>query len=63
MFEKIEILIVILLLLFAFYFVIALGAGGKKKNLRSYKVSNYLFNVRILIILIGVVSLILWSFA
>ena len=62
MLEKIEILIVIFLLLLAFYIVISLGAGSKKKDSRSDKIKNYLFNVRILIVLVGIVSLILWFF-
>ena len=62
MLSKIEILVVIFVLLLAFYFVISWGASKKGKSPQSPKVSNYLFNVRILIIIIGVVSLILWFF-
>ena len=59
MFEKFEILIVIIVLLIAFYIVIWWGAGGRKK-LSSPKIANYLFGVRILIMVIAIVSLILW---
>ena len=60
MLEKIEILLVIILLLFLFYFVIAWGAG--KKRSESPEIKKYLFGVRILIIIIGAVSFILWFF-
>ena len=62
MLGKIEILVVIFVLLLTFYFVISWGASKKGKSPQSPKVSNYLFNVRILIIIIGVVSSILWFF-
>lgn len=62
MVSKIEVLIVIIVLLLAFYFVISLGVRKKDKSNQSTKIKNYLFNVRILIILIGVVGLILWLF-
>ena len=62
MLSKIEILVVIYVLLLTFYFVISWGASKKGKSPQSPKVSNYLFNVRILIIIIGVVSSILWFF-
>ena len=53
MLSKIEILVVIFVLLLTFYFVISWGASKKGKSPQSPKVSNYLFNVRILIIFIG----------
>ena len=62
MLEKTEILIVILLLLLAFYVVISLGARNKKKTTQPIEIRKYLFGVRILIIIIGLVSLILWLF-
>jgi len=62
MLEKIEILIVIFFLLLTFYLVIFLGARKKGESLQSAKINNYLFGVRILIMIIGVVALILWFF-
>ena len=62
MLEKIEILFVILVLLIIYYIVISLGAGKADKSLRPEKIKNYLFGVRILIIIIGIVSGILWFF-
>jgi len=62
MLEKSEILIAIFLLLFAFYLVINLGAGKKINSNPSPKIKNYLFGVRILIMIIGTVALILWFF-
>ena len=62
MLEKFEILIVIFLILIAFYLMIYWGSGGKKKSSESTKIKNYLFGVRILIIIIAVVSVILWTF-
>ena len=59
MFEKIEILIITFFLLLIFYLVIFLGSR-KKKNNQSIEIKNYLFNVRILIIFIGIVFFILW---
>ena len=61
MLEKIEILIVVFVLLLAFYLVISLGAG-KRRKVQSPEIASYLFGVRILIIIIGIVSLILWFF-
>ena len=60
MLEKIEILLVIFLLLVSFYLVIAWGAG--KKRSENPKIRKYLSGVRILISIIGIVSLILWFF-
>jgi len=60
--EKINILFVILGLLVAFYLVISFGARNKKKENQSREIKKYLFGVRILILLIGVVSIILWAF-
>ena len=60
--EKINILFVILGLLVAFYLVISFGARNKKKENQSREIKKYLFGVRILILLIGIVSVILWAF-
>ena len=62
MLEKFEILIVIFFILIVFYVAIYLGSGGQKKSSESKKIKNYLFGVRILIIIIAVVSVILWTF-
>lgn len=62
MLEKYQILIVIFILLLIFYLVISVGAGKTKGKQVSSEIKNYLFNVRILIILVAVVSIILWSF-
>ena len=62
MFEKIEILIIVFILLLTFYLVITLAAGKKRKDYQSPEIANYLFGVRILIIIIGVVATILWFF-
>jgi len=62
MLEKIEILIVIFALLLAFYIVISFGAGKKKEIEKNAKIKNYLFGVKILIIILAIVSLILWLF-
>jgi len=62
MFEKFEILAIIILLLLSFYLVISWGARKKNKSSQSPEIKRYLFGVRILIIIIGLVSLILWFF-
>jgi hypothetical protein len=62
MLEKFEILIVIFVLLGMFYLVISLGARKGNKETISLEIKNYLFNVRILIAVIAVVSFILWLF-
>ena len=62
MLEKAEILVVIFVLLITFYLVISWGAGKKRKSLQSREIINYLFGVRVLIIIIGVVAVILWFF-
>ena len=62
MLGKTEILIVIFILLLSFYLVISLGAGKKRKSFQSREITSYLFGVRILIIIIGIVALILWFF-
>ena len=62
MLGKIEILFVIFALLLVFYLVISLGAGKTRKSSQSREITSYLFGVRILIIIIGIVSLILWFF-
>ena len=61
MFDKVEILIISLVILIIFYFVISLGTG-RKKNSQSKEIKNYLFGVRILIIIISIVFCILWFF-
>ena len=62
MLEKNEILVVIFLLLLAFYFVIFLGARNSKRSIQSNEIKRYLYGVRILIFIIGLVALILWLF-
>ena len=62
MLEKTEILIVIFALLFIFYVVISLGAKKRGQTSQTPEISRYLFGVRVLIIIIGIVSLILWFF-
>ena len=62
MLGKFEILIVILVLLLLFYLVIRLGAGRRKDIIKSRQISNYLYGVRILIIILTFVALILWLF-
>ena len=62
MFEKVEILFVIFALLITFYLVISIGAGKNRKSSPSREITNYLFGVRILIIIIAIVALILWFF-
>ena len=62
MFDKFTILLIILVLLLIFYFVIRLGAGKKQDIENSERLTNYLFGVRILIIILAVVGLILWFF-
>jgi len=62
MLNKFEILIVIFILLLTFYFVISLAVYKKDKSSISKNIKNYLFNVRILILFIGVVALILTFF-
>jgi len=62
MFEKYQILIIIFILLLVFYLVISVGAGKLGRKKISTEIKNYLFNVRILIIVIGLFSIILWSF-
>ena len=60
MLGKTGILIVIFVLLLVFYFVISWGAGKRKNSPASAEIINYIFGVRILIIVIATVSLILW---
>ena len=62
MFEKNTILIIILLILITFYVVISLGAGKRKNSSQSPEIKKYLFGVRILIFIIGLVSFVLWLF-
>jgi hypothetical protein len=63
MLHKFWILIIIFALLLIFYLVISLGAGKKKNTTLSPEIKSYLFNIRILIIFIAIVSVILWFFA
>ena len=62
MFEKFEILIIIFVFLLIFYLVISFASGGKRKSKQSPEIASYMFGVRVLIVFIGFVSLILWSF-
>ena len=62
MLEKYEILIVIITLLIIFYLVISFGSGYKRKAFQSLKIKSYIYSVRILITIIGIVALILWFF-
>ena len=62
MIGKVGILFVIFALLYIFYLVISLGAGKKNKSELKPEIKNYLFNVKVLIIFIGVVAFILWLF-
>jgi len=62
MFSKPIILIIILILLLAFYLVIRLGAGKKKDIEDSKSLTNYLFGIRILIVILAIVALVLWFF-
>ena len=62
MLEKIEVLVVALSILIIFYLVIHWGSGGNKKSSESPKIRNYLYGVRILIIVIALVTVILWTF-
>jgi len=62
MLNKFEILVVIFSLLLAFYFVISLAVYKKDKSSISKNIKNYLFNVRILLVFIGVVAFILTFF-
>ena len=62
MFSKPIILVIILILLLAFYLVIRLGAGKKKDIEDSKSLTNYLFGVRILVVILAIVALVLWFF-
>ena len=62
MVSKINILFLIIFILIVFYLVISLGAGNQKKSSEPKKIKNYLFGVRILIVIIGLVSITLWFF-
>jgi len=62
MLEKNEILIFLIVIFIIFYIVIYWGSGGKKKSSESPQIKNYLFGVRILIIILTIVSIILWAF-
>ena len=62
MLDKFGILVVIFILLLTFYFVISLAVYKKDKSKISKNIKNYLFNVRVLILFIGVVALILSFF-
>jgi len=63
MIQKPLILLVLLTLLLVFYLVISLGAGKSKAGYSSSKIKNYLFGVRILIIILAVVGVILLFFS
>jgi len=62
MLSKFWILVAILVLLLVFYIVISVAVGKKKNSPPSPEIKNYLFNVRVLVGLIALVSIILWSF-
>ena len=62
MFDKNIILFIVFFLLIIFYFVIRLGAGKKREIVKSKQPTKYLGGVRILIIILGFVGLLLWSF-
>ena len=62
MLSKFWILATIFFLLLTFYVVISFAAGKKKNSTPSPEIKNYLFNVRILISFIALVSIILWLF-
>ena len=61
MLTKPLILLVILGLLLIFYLVISLSAS-KRNEKYSYEISKYLFGVRVLIIILGIVGTIIWFF-
>ncbi len=62
MLDKNIILVVIFALLIIFYLVIRLGAGKKEQIKNSKQLTTYLGGVRVLILMLGVVSFILWFF-
>ena len=62
MLDKNIILVVIFALLIIFYLVIRLGVGKKEQIKNSKQLTTYLGGVRILILMLGVVSFILWFF-
>ena len=62
MLNKIEIILVIIALLIIYYLVISFGSGHRKKKDQSNKIKKYLFNIRILIILIAFVGIALTFF-
>jgi len=62
MLNKIEIILVIIALLIIYYLVISFGSGHRKKKDQSHKIKKYLFNIRILIILIAFVGIALTFF-
>ena len=61
MLPKPLILLVILGLLLIFYLVISFSAS-KRNEKYSYEISKYLFGVRVLIIILGIVGTIMWFF-
>ena len=61
MLTKPLILLVILGLLLIFYLVISFSAS-KRNEKYSYEISKYLFGVRVLIIILGIVGTIIWFF-
>tara|TARA_B110000263_G_C15170186_1_gene446504 strand:- start:531 stop:722 length:192 start_codon:yes stop_codon:yes gene_type:complete len=58
--EKINVLITIIVILIIFYLVISWGAGNKNKSPQPEKISSYLFGVRVLIVIIGIIAITLW---
>ena len=62
MLDKNIILVVIFALLIIFYLVIRLAVGKKEQIKNSKQLTTYLGGVRILILMLGVVSFILWFF-
>ena len=62
MMEKSQILLTILGLLLLFYLVIAWGSKTKVKSPAYPAIKNYMFGVRVLILILSIVSFILWLF-
>ncbi len=62
MLNKIEIILVIIVLLVIYYLVISFGSGHRKKKDQSHNIKKYLFNIRVLIILIAFVGIVLTFF-
>tara|TARA_B100001540_G_C15806709_1_gene642411 strand:- start:3076 stop:3267 length:192 start_codon:yes stop_codon:yes gene_type:complete len=62
MLSKFELIALIIALLIIFYVVIFIGSGGSKNKSKSPQIKSYLFGVKILIIIIGIVALVLTLF-